>query len=166
MENETKYKTMKGEYGDVMYAEYIYRNITYMQSELDVETEMKIGEILTQLEIDNLRSLSDVVNLKIGAFISSALKHRMAPKLLATVLRRADGVRVSEEEFTKGLARDFNPFFKKVAQDFFSLNRDVLTPITGIASKIGEQWRTLEQFLRQLKSSINSVKATSQSGRA
>lgn len=154
------------EYGEVMYAEYTYRGVTYRQLELELEQEMQIGEILAELDISNLRSLSDLVNIKLGMFISAALKNRVAPRLLSIVLTRADGKPVADDEFSKGLAREFNPFFKEVAADFFSLNSEVLEPITRIAKKVGQQVGVVTEFLAYLKSSMPSLKEISRNGPA
>lgn len=159
---DARFKIMHTEDGEVLYAEYVYRGISYRQSEVTLEQEMQIGEILTELDIDNLRSFADLVNVKIGMFISAALKNRLAPRLLAIVLERVDGQPISEDELRRGLARDFNPFFKQVAQDFFSLNREVLEPITGFVQKhVTGPLKVFEEMLGLFKQSIRSQKATS-----
>jgi hypothetical protein len=162
--NQSRYKSMHTDDGEVLYAEYLYRGITYRQAEITLEQEMQIGEILTELDIDNLRSFSDLVNVKIGMFISSALKNRLAPRLLAIVLVRADGNPIEESELRRGLARDFNPFFKLVAQDFFSLNSDVLQPITDFVEKhIAGPLKLFGELTGLFKQSMLSLKATSPS---
>ncbi len=154
------YPSILTEDGEVLYAEYTYRGITYRQLELTLDQEHHIGEILSELELDNLRSLADLVNVRLGMFVSAALKHRMAPRLLSIVLVRGDGTPLAADEFTRGLARDFNPFFKEVAQDFFSLNSSVLEPITAIVRKVVEPLRSMESLFAQLKQSMRSQRAT------
>jgi hypothetical protein len=160
-----EFKTIGTEYGDILQAEYTYKGLTFYQRELMTEQEEEIGIILMDLGIDNLRSFADIINLQLGMFVSSALKNKVAPRLLACVLFRADGTPSQESDFRNSLARNFNPFFKEVAADFFTLNEELLNPIVlFVREKVALPFKAFNGILSQLKQYTTLQKGTSRNG--
>lgn len=148
--------------GTVLAVDHEYNGNVYTQRELLVPQMLKLGKLLSSLNLPGLLDFSDMPTIKVGDLITAIFNNNAHAAFLSIILTTKDGQPVPEERFHRGKAMHLISFMEDVFAGFFSLNTELTERLMELFVRALANGVTKAAGLAErLTSYISSVTATS-----